>query len=154
MTTYDDINEMDIDVPQEVLVDDEGEVIDVTRIRIPDVITITARLAQLLAEEADLLESMKISKIADLQNEKKILVDALDAMKTQIRRQPVLLEEISDDERDDLFEVVSVFNQILEENYRRLTMARAVNAEVVQVITEAVQEASRKDIYDRKGENG
>lgn len=128
--------------------------IDVTVVRIPDVITLTARLAQLLAEEADLLEAMNIKRVGELQKEKLMLVSALDALKKQIAKQPELLEEITDEERDDLVQVVRVFNEILEENYRRLSRARAVNQRVVQAITQAVQEATRGDVYDRKGEAG
>jgi predicted nucleotidyltransferase len=39
-------------------------------LKIQDVITLTARLAQLLAEEVDLLGEMKVQKIEALQKEK------------------------------------------------------------------------------------
>lgn len=132
----------------------DGEVLDAEQTRAADLIVLTARLAQLLAEEADLLESMKISKITDLQNEKTMLTNALEAMKKHISKHPEIMDELSAQERDDLESVVKIFNEILEENYHRLTMARAVNQRVVQAITEVVQEATKGDVYDRTGITG
>jgi flagellar biosynthesis/type III secretory pathway chaperone len=131
-----------------------AEVMDVTRVRVPDVITLTARLAQILAEEADHLEAMNITRVGDLQKEKIMLINALEALKKQVAKHPELMDEITEEEREDLEQVVNVFYQILEENYRRLSMARSVNQRVVQAITDAVQEATRGDVYDRKGEAG
>lgn len=133
---------------------DDDTIIEAMHLQPSDLITLTARLAQLLAEEADLLESQKIAKIADLQKEKLALLSALETFKKQVIKYPSLMENITDQEREDMVNVILIFNEILEENYRRLSMARAVNAQVVLAITEAVQEATRSEHYDRKGESG
>ena len=145
--------ELVIDVNEE-FTEEMAEVIDVNDVRVSDLITLTARLAQVLAEEADLLEEMKISKISDLQKEKQLLTDALESMKKQIHKEPHILDEISEQEREDLRSVVMIFNEILEENYKRLSMARAVNMQVVQAITDVVNETVKQDVYDRKGTAG
>lgn len=132
----------------------DGAMVATDQMRAADLIVLTARLAQIMAEEADLLESMKINKISDLQHEKQMLTNALEAMKKHIVKHPELMEELSSQEREDLESVVKIFNEILEENYRRLSMARAVNLRVVQAITEIVQEATRGDVYDRSGVSG
>lgn len=132
----------------------DGSPFDAEKMHASDLIMLTARLAQVLAEEADLLESMKISKITDLQHEKQMLTGALDAMKKHISKHPELMEDLSDQEREDLESVIKIFNEILEENYRRLSMARAVNLRVVQAITEIVQDATKGDAYDRSGVSG
>lgn len=132
----------------------DGELMDAGQARAADLIVLTARLAQLLAEEADLLEAMQVSKIEKLQNEKIMLTNALEAIKKHVVKHPDMLEELSEQEREDLESVVKIFNEILEENYRRLTMARAVNQRVVQAITEVVQEATKGDVYDRSGVTG
>ncbi len=139
--------------PRNYEIEDET-IIEAVHLNPSDLITLTARLAQLLAEEADLLESQKISKIADLQKEKLALLSALETFKKQVIKYPSLMEDITDEEREDMRSVIMIFNEILEENYKRLSMARAVNAQVVLAITEAVQEATRNDQYDRKGESG
>lgn len=147
------MTEQDFDIV-ELGAGESEDVIDVNRVRIPDVITLTARLAQILAEEADLLEAMDITRVGALQKEKIMLVNALEALKKQVRKHPELMDEVSEEEREDLVQVVRVFNEILEENYRRLSRARAVNQRVVEAITQVVQDSARGDVYDRKGESG
>lgn len=127
--------------------------IDLERVKVGDVIALTARLAQILAEEADHLESMKISKVADLQHEKIMLTNALDVIKKQVAKHPQLLAEMDEQDREDLTQVITVFHQILEENYKRLNMARAVNQRIVEAITDVVRDQSLKDSYDHKGQS-
>lgn len=124
---------------------------EMARVNVDDIISVTVRLAQILAEEADLLEAMKVSQIAELQNEKRLLCNALEAMKKQVMKEPGLMDEMNESERENLREVITVFNSILDENYARLNMARAVNHKIVQAITEVAQEHSKNDVYDRKG---
>lgn len=123
-------------------------------LQVADLIALTARLAQVLAQEADLLEAMQVGKIADLQDEKQALVGALDSVKKQLAKRPHLLRQMGAEEREDLAQVVGVFHAVLEENYRRLSMARAVNQKIVEAITEVIQENTRNEVYDRKGTSG
>lgn len=132
----------------------DGHTMVADQMHAADLIVLTARLAQVLAEEADLLESMKVSKITALQREKTMLTGALEAMKKHISKHPEVMDELTAQEREDLESVIKIFSEILEENYRRLTMARAVNLRVVQAITEIVQESTRGDAYDRSGVTG
>lgn len=149
-----DVKNRDIKPQDDEVFELDGHAMRVEEMRAADLIVLTARLAQLLAEEADLLESMKISKIPNLQHEKLMLTNALEAMKKHIAKYPEVMDELSDQERDDLESVVHIFNEVLEENYRRLSMARAVNLRVVQAITEIVQESTKGDVYDRSGITG
>lgn len=131
--------------------DESGAVMDVTTVHIPDVITLTARLAQVLAQEADLLEQMKVSAIADLQKEKITLVAALEAQHRQLKKNPQVLEDMDDDDREDLAEVVNVFNMVRDENHNRLQNARAVNHRIVEAIADVVKDANTNGQYDDKG---
>ena len=124
------------------------------KLNVQDVITLTARLAQLLAEEVDMLGEMKVSKIESLQQEKIFLVNALDAQRKLIEKTPHLLETIPSQDKTDLQEVVAVFNDILEENHRKLLMAKEVNHKIVQTITQVVKENTASRAYDDKGYNG
>lgn len=119
-----------------------------------DMITVTARLAQILAEEVDLLDAMKVSKIEDLQKEKLFLVGALEAQKKLIARHPDFSETIPSQDKKDLQDVVEVFNDILEENHRKLLIAKTVNHQIVQAITKVVKEATLSRAYDNTGING
>lgn len=124
------------------------------QINMTDVITLVARLAQLLAEEADLLAAMKVSKIEALQQEKLLLVSALETQRKLLDKHPDMLESISAEDRTDLRAVMEVFNAVLEENYRRLLMAKEVNHRIVGAITEVVTESARSGIYNERGEPG
>ncbi len=116
-----------------------------------ELIMLTARLAQVLAREADYLDEMKISRITELQDEKIRLTNALESIKKQINRNPEILEEISDDQREDLRQVITIFNEILDENYQRLTTARLVNQKVIEAVSEVVCDTAKSDLYDHKG---
>ncbi len=115
------------------------------------IITVTARLAQLLAEEVDLLSDMKVSKIEHLQNEKIFLTNALEAQKKLIDRNPHMLETIPSQDRGDLEQVVEVFSGILEENHRKLLLAKEINHKIVQAITSVVKENTQSKVYDDRG---
>lgn len=118
------------------------------------IITVTARLAQLLAEEVDLLGDMKISKIDALQKEKLFLIAALESQRKLVEKDPYLTENIPSQDREQLREVVGVFNTILEENHRKLLLAKEVNHQIVQAITSVVKEHNQSAVYDSQGING
>lgn len=128
--------------------------VDFHQLRVEDIIHLSARLAQVLAQEADLLERMQVGKIAGLQKEKTMLTNALELTKKQVAKRPEILEDIDEETRENLREIVTVFNQVLEENYRRLNTARLVNQRIVQAITEVVSEQASRDGYDQKGHGG
>lgn len=129
-------------------------VIDFHQVRAEDVITLTARLAQVLAEEADYLEKMQVSKIAALQKEKVMLTNALSLVKKQLPKDGSFMKSLEAEQAESLREVIVVFNEILEENYNRLNMARQVNQRVVEAITDVVKEQNMQDAYDGKGKAG
>lgn len=123
-------------------------------INVQDIITLTARLAQVLAEEVDHLSEMQIPKIEELQSEKLFLVGALDAQRRLLDQHPHLLETIPSQDKHDLREVVEVFNGILEENHRKLMLAKAVNHKIVQAITAVVKETTQSKVYNGSGSTG
>jgi hypothetical protein len=124
------------------------------KVSIPDVITLTARLAQILAEEVDLLAAMRVSKIEALQNEKLILIGALQAQKKLLKKHPEFGESIPSQDRKDLQDVVNVFNDILEENHHKLLAAKEVNHKIVQAITAVVRENTQRRSYDSDANRG
>lgn len=123
-------------------------------LRIQDVITLTARLAQLLAEEVDHLAGMRMDEVEKLQSEKLFLAGALDAQRRLLAKYPHLKDGMSPREREDLRQVVEVFNGVLEKNHRRLMLAREVNRQIVGAITTVVRESTMRCVYDGKGYTG
>ncbi len=122
-------------------------------LNVPNILAMTARLAQVMAQEADLLAAMKISEIEPLQKEKNTLARALEAQLKKLRQYPELRDAINDDEQEDLRELIGVFNEIRDENMRRLLSAKEVNQKVVEAITEVVNEQNRKPTYTEDGAN-
>jgi hypothetical protein len=115
-----------------------------------NIIALTARLAQVLAEEADQLEAMNIKKVGELQKEKLLLTGALEREKKLLERYPGSLASMTEEDKQDLRSVMEIFNAILAENYRRLLVAREVNGRVVDAISDAVNEATANSVYDKK----
>lgn len=122
--------------------------------KMQDVITLTARLAQLLAEEVDMLGDMKIKKIEALQQEKIFLTNALEAQRKLIERHPYMLGSIPSRDKADLESVAAVFQDILEENHRKLLMAKEINHKVVRAITDVVKESTQSRTYNGNGYSG
>lgn len=116
-----------------------------------DVITVTARLAQVLAEEVDHLQGMDIKKIEKLQEEKLFLIDALEAYKKVARRQPDLSEMIPSQDKADLEGIFDVFTDILQENKRRLQVAKEVNQQVVKAIRDVAAQNAETPYYMNSG---
>lgn len=122
-----------------------------TGLQAQDVITLTARLAQLLAEEVDLLTEMKIPQIEALQQEKIFLTNALEAQRKLLDRNPNLVETIPSQDKADMRQVFEVFNDILEENHRKLKLAKEVNHKIVQAITNVVKQNTQSNAYNGRG---
>ena len=124
---------------------------DPNRLDVESIVAVTARLAQVLAEEADLLAAMKIKDVEKLQKEKNLLVDALEAQKRYVERNPHLLSTISDDDALEMAQIIEIFQKIMTENHRRLLIAKEVNQKVIEAIADVVTEAAGSGLYDRKG---
>ncbi len=119
--------------------------------RLSDVSMLTARLAQILAEEVDLLGAMKISQIDALQKEKLFLINALEAQKKLLARHPSAMDTIPSQDKDEFETLTEVFNDILGENHRKLQLAKEVNQYVVKAITRVVNEHATSRYYDGLG---
>ncbi|MFO1242363.1 MAG: hypothetical protein U1E36_04080 [Rickettsiales bacterium] len=115
------------------------------------IMLLTARLAQVLAEETDLLTAMRVSDIEKLQREKVLLVDALEKQKRLIESRPELLSTMTDEQALELAQIIEIFQSVMKENHRRLLIAREVNRKVVEAISDAVSEANQHQVYDNTG---
>lgn len=129
----------------------QEEAIRGRRVDIESIIALTVRLAQILAQEADLLAEMRISDVEKLQKEKLSLLEALEAQKRFVDRNPDLLMRMTDEECLELAQIIEIFQTVMRENYRRLLIAKEVNAKVVEAISAVVKDANRNGLYDDNG---
>jgi hypothetical protein len=118
---------------------------------ISDFITVIARLSQLLAEEAEAIDRLQLRKVGEMQEEKLRLIAMLDKCKKYYDKFPGELETLSAADREDMQSVVAVFNNILQQNFRRVTIARELSRKMVEAIREAVKDASANKLYNGKG---
>lgn len=125
-----------------------------TPVKLPDMIAITARLAQLLAEEVDCLDEMRIHDIEDLQEEKRRLSRTLEVMKREVERRPEIKETFAEEDVEAFNEVSEIFNEVLQENHRKLLVAKEVNFRVVQAISDVVKDEMQRHGYDMRGTKG
>lgn len=132
-------------------VPEQQEDIRIQNINMENVMALVARLAQILALEVDYLSSMDIQAIDPLQKEKKWLTKAVELQLKRVQKYPHLLNNITDDERSEFADLVAIFNEIKQENNRRLLAAKNVNERVVEAITDVVTEHNRKPNYDGSG---
>ncbi len=113
---------------------------------------LVSRLAQILAQEVDLLDAMDTEGLAELQHEKKAMVEALEKQQQLIASHPDVLEDLTQEEREDMQELAQVFSTIMQENFRRLTLAREANRRVVEAITEVANQHARQGYYTQSGQ--
>lgn len=123
-------------------------------ISLSDLTALTIRLARVLAEEVDCLAQMKVKDIADLQEEKMRLARTIGLMKGELERNPSVVESFTAEEIESFQQVSSVFDRVLEENRRRLMVAKEINFNVVQAISDVVREEAQRAGYNRRGGNG
>lgn len=112
---------------------------------------LTARLAQILAEEVDLLDAMKIRDLEKLQEEKLYLLEALETYRKLLSQRPDLSETIPSQDKHELQQIVDVFEDMLEQNHRKLLMAKQVNESVVNAIRDVVTEKTQRPYYGSRG---
>lgn len=130
----------------------EDVTINPREISMPNIMALTARLAQVLAEEADLLAEMKVKQIEPLQKEKIWLTRAVELQIKRMKKYPDLLAEIEPEEREEFAELMDIFTEVRDENYRRLLAAKEVNQRVVEAIAEVVNEQCKRGVYNEDGD--
>lgn len=114
-------------------------------------ILLISRLTQILGKEVDVLEKMDIKTLNELQPEKIALVGALEKQKKLIARRPEILYDLDDEIRDNLAELLHIFDAVAHENHNKLLIAKEVNEMVVAAIMDSTHENLRRGLYNEKG---
>lgn len=121
------------------------------KITIDDVLAATIKLKQILAKETDSLRQMKVKELGTLQQEKERLTKLLESYQALIKKNPNALGDIDDAMREELEIEMEEFTQVVEDNYRRVAVARAVNQRIVQAILDVVTEQQHVGTYTKQG---
>lgn len=118
-----------------------------------ELITVTARLKDLLVRETAHLKAMEIKEIARLQEEKQKLTKTMETYQKLIKTRPELVRALDEDSRAELSELTEEFSKAVAENMQRTAVARAVNQRVVQAIMDVVTENQHAGTYTKYGTN-
>lgn len=116
-----------------------------------ELMDVTARLADVLEEETQHLQRMEIDALAKLQDKKVELTLLLEAYQRTLKAQPDLLKHADSGKLEQFSQLTDELTALVEENFRRTAVARAVNQRVVQTIIETVSEHNRPGTYNRYG---
>lgn len=116
-----------------------------------DLMDVTARLADVLEEETRYLRRMELDAMSKLQAKKLELTLVLEGYQKLLKAEPDLLKSADAEKLAQFAELSEELTEIMEENFRRTAVARAVNQRVVNTIMETMSESSRPGTYNRAG---
>lgn len=116
-----------------------------------ELITVTARLKDVLIQETEYLKTMQVRELGKLQDEKQKLTKLLESYQQMLAARPELIQALDESSREELGELTEAFSRAVSENLQRTAVARAVNQRVVSAIMEVVTEQHHAGTYNRYG---
>lgn len=122
-------------------------------IPVQDIMEVTARLTQLMAEEAEYFRTMDIKSIGALQEEKNQLVIWLEAQQKMLAIHPNPAALVDEEDRAELEDIMADFTTVAQDNFQQVSIARNVNKKVVEAVTRAIREQEVVNTYTPRGNN-
>jgi len=120
--------------------------------RIEDLILITERLVDVLERENDALNNHRNWELHEILDEKVTLSRVYETRMQVISEKPEILDDVDTDLRERLQKLGHHVNDLVEENGKLLKVAMTVSRRVVELIADAVREATPgPGIYGAKG---
>lgn len=115
---------------------------------------ITSRMNELIAQEAELLESYRYADIAKLHDEKLALTERLEAYQLVLATKPEFLKNADITIREELLLLTDDLAGGAHDNFKKIAAARAVNQRVMQAIRDVLTEQHSPTTYGRDGSAG
>jgi len=100
-------------------------------------------MTELLDQEAEMLASMQIRKVSDMQEKKTELTKRLEAQQNHLNRNPSIFKGLSNTQVDQLRQYSSRFNDSMHAYSDELFKASKVNETVVSMIIDTIKEQVR-----------
>jgi len=116
-----------------------------------DIIAVKVTLAALLAEEAEFMDTMQLTRVGMLQERKLKLTGMLERYMRYINKHPEVLAQSTPEDKAELRGVAAQFQEVMKRNYATLLVARAVNRSVVKCVTQVVTRRDSNPIYNARG---
>ena len=111
----------------------------------------TLRLSDILARESEMITKMQYKELAPLNDEKLKLTAVLEVYQQVMASDPGFVKQADAKTREQLILITDDLAINVEENFRKVSVARAVNARVMQAITDVMSEQHRPSTYGRNG---
>lgn len=115
--------------------------------RISASLTVMRRLQHVLTHEIQVLRSMQITSLADLQTEKAALVDAYAAEVRHLRGSPDLFAALDDGVRESFATATRELQSTITANVRALESARGVMEGVVRILGDSQRSVGQGQGY-------
>ena len=111
----------------------------------------TLRLSDILAEEGEMITAMRYKELPRLHEEKVRLTSLLETYQQRIAVDPGFIRNADQKTREELLLRTDDLAFNVEDNFRKVSVARAVNSRVMQAIMDVMQEQHRPGTYGRNG---
>ncbi|MCD6035536.1 MAG: hypothetical protein K0R63_1277 [Rickettsiales bacterium] len=132
----------------------EGQAVEWST-EIDNMISVIARLTELLSFETAYLRKREVSKLKALQEEKDSLTSILELYKARLHREQGALKSLFLPKQQELKALFVLFEQVTQENQLELIKVRAINERVVEAVSNALQEHLETQTgYNPKGTRG
>lgn len=111
----------------------------------------TLRLSDILQEEAGLITEMRYGEIGALHAEKLALTKLLETYQAHMAKNPNFVRGASAEEREELLLVTDDLAVSVNENFRKVSAAKAVNARIMQAMKDVLTEQHHPGTYSKHG---
>lgn len=119
---------------------------------IDELMDTTLRLSDILARESEMVTRMEFKELPRLNDEKSKLAAVLEIYQQVMASDPNFIQQADEKTREQLILLTDDLAFNVEENFRKVSVARAVNSRVMQAIMDVMSEQHRPGTYDRNGQ--
>lgn len=123
----------------------------IASMHIGELMDITSRMNDLIAQEAEMLETFRYADLATLQDEKLALTEKLEAYQQLLASTPDFVKQADIKIREELLVLTDDLAYNAEDNFKKIAVARAVNQRVLQAIRDVLTEQHSPTTYGRDG---
>lgn len=111
----------------------------------------TLRMSDILNEESTMLTEMRFKELPALNEEKVKLTKLLESYQQLLARDPSFVRNADAQQREELLLLTDDLAFSVEENFRKVSVAKAVNSRIMQAILDVISEQHRPGTYGRDG---
>ncbi len=119
------------------------------RMSIEELMDVTLRLSDILLEEGELISAMRFKELPRLHDEKLKLTSVLELYQQRLASDPGFVRHADHETREELLLRSDDLALSVEENFRKVSAARAVNSRVMQAIMDVMSDQHRPSTYGR-----